>query len=316
MSSDPTRPMPQQYPGGRQYPGGQYPGGQYPGGQPNPQRQQYSPDQSPTVQYPQRQQNPQRPQYPDQQHARPDAGSQAQQRVQEQQRGKKNRRHPVRRSVIALFTVIVVLILLVIGDRVANAVAENDIAGQIQSSGFPARPSVTITGFPFLTQVAAHNIHQIDISASNVPAGPLQLSSVKATATGVHLNSSFNGGTVTQINATVLVTFAALAGAGSSGGNSVLTVSAAGTDKVAVSAAGVPIGDAQVSLTGSNVVTVKPVSGGGIVGGILNAIGGTSFTGFSFTVPKLPAGLQLKSVSVSSAGLTITAAGHDTQLSQ
>jgi hypothetical protein len=249
----------------------------------------------------------------------PYPGLQAQRRAQEQ-RYDRRRRHPARRWLIAFFSVLVVLALLVIGDRVANAVAENDIAGQIQSSGFPVRPSVTIAGFPFLTQLAAHDIGQIDISASNVPAGPLELSSVRATATGVHLNSSFNGGTVDQINGSVLVTFGALAGAGGGGAGgpgSVLAVSAAGPDKVQVSAGGVSLGDAQISITGPSTVTVKPISDSGIVSGILSAIGGgSSFSGFSFNVPKLPAGLQLKSVSVSSAGLSITASGHDTQLSQ
>jgi hypothetical protein len=265
------------------------------------------PDQTPTFRYP--------AQYsPD---YSPDAGLRAQRRAQDQRYDRRRRRHPARRSLIAIFSVLVILALLVIGDRVANAVAENDIASQIQSNGFPVRPSVTITGFPFLTQLASHDIGQIDISASNVPAGPLQLSSVHATATGVHLNSSFNGGTVDQINGSVLVTFSALASAGGGGANSVLAVSAAGPDKVQVSAGGVSLGDAQISITGPSTVTVKPISNSGIVSGILSAIGGgTSFSGFSFNVPKLPAGLQLKSVSVSSAGLTITASGHDTQLSQ
>ena len=46
----------------------------------------------------------------------------------------------MRRSFMALFTVIVLLILLVIGDRVANAVAENEMASQFVSNGFPVKP--------------------------------------------------------------------------------------------------------------------------------------------------------------------------------
>lgn len=219
----------------------------------------------------------------------------------------------MRRSVIALFTVVVVLILLAVGDRVANAAAENTIANKIESSGFPAHPSVTITGFPFLTQVAAHDIHQIDISASNVPAGPLELSSVTATATGVHLNSSFNGGTVDQINGSALVTFAALAdasGGGSGNSGAGLTVSADGPDRVKISAG--PLSEvAQVSQTGPSQISVKVINDGSILGGLLS-----SFGSFSFTVPKLPAGLKITGVSVTSAGLRITAAARHTQLSE
>jgi hypothetical protein len=46
---------------------------------------------------------------------------------------------------MVVFGVIVLLILLVIGDRVALAVAENDMADQFVSNGFPVKPSVTIS---------------------------------------------------------------------------------------------------------------------------------------------------------------------------
>lgn len=220
----------------------------------------------------------------------------------------------MRRWIVALLTVVVLLILAVIGDRVANAVAENDIASQIQSSGFPAKPSVTITGFPFLTQLAAHDIHQIDISASNVAAGPVELSSVTATATGVHLNSSFNGGKVDTINGNVLVTFASLASAASSNSGANVSLSADGPDKVKVSVGAGPLSDsevAQVTRTGPSQITVRLLSNGGPLGGVLS-----SFGPFSFDVPKLPAGLQITGVTVTAQGLRISAAGHNTQLSQ
>jgi hypothetical protein len=226
---------------------------------------------------------------------------------------RRGRRHPARRWVIALFTVIVLAILFVIGDRVANAVAENTIANKIQSSGFPAKPRVTITGFPFLTQVAAHDIHQIDISASNVPAGPLQLSAVTAVATGVRLNSAFNDGTVGQINGTALVTFAALEGAATDGAGSGLTLAADGPDKVKITAGIGPLRDtefAQVTLAGPSKISVSVLSGGAL-SGILSTFGS-----FSSDVPKLPAGLRVTGVAVTAQGLRITASAHDTQLSE
>ena len=74
---------------------------------------------------------------------------------------------------MVVFGVIVLLILLVIGDRVALAVAENAMADQFVSNGLPVKPSVTIEGFPFLTQLAARDLRKVDISASNIPAGPV-----------------------------------------------------------------------------------------------------------------------------------------------
>lgn len=270
-----------------------------------------NPEPTPAMRYPLRPQ----PGYP-----HPDAGLRARQRTREQRYGRKRRRHPVRRSVIAVFTAMVVLVLLALGDRVANAVAENNIADRIQSAGFPVRPSVTITGFPFLTQVAARDVRQVDISAGNIPAGPVKLSSLQVTATGVRLDPSLSGGTVTQASASAVVTFASLAsgvasGSGANGSGTAVTVVAAGPDKVAISAGGVRLGDAEVSVTGANEVSVRPVTGGGAVGGTLN-VGGTSFGGFTFTIPKLPAGLRLNGASVTASGLQVTASAHDTQLSQ
>jgi cytoskeletal protein RodZ len=117
-----------------------------------------------------------------------------------------------RRGWIGLLIVLVVLaVLFVIGDQVAKAYAQNTIASKIQSSsGMSSKPSVSIEGFPFLTQVAAHDVRVIDISANNVQAGKFDISSVKAKATGVHLNSSFSGATIDQINGTALITFASL----------------------------------------------------------------------------------------------------------
>lgn len=238
---------------------------------------------------------------------------------------RRRRRHPVRRWFAALFTIIVIAIVFAIGDRVANAIAENRIAGKIQSSGFPVKPGVTITGFPFLTQVAAHDIHQIDISASDVPAGPLQLASLTAVAAGVHLNSAFDGGTVTQITGTAVVTFAALAGAATAaatggagngaGAGSGLTLAAAGPDKVKITAGLGPLSDteyAQVAQSGPSKISVRVQNGGRALGGILS-----SFDGFSFDLPHLPAGLRVVTgVSVTAQGLQITATAHNTQLSE
>jgi hypothetical protein len=219
-----------------------------------------------------------------------------------------------RRWTVTIFILVVVLVILVIGDRVANAVAENSIANKIQSSGFPATPSVTIEGFPFLTQLIAHDIHQIDISASNVPAGPVNINSIKATATGVHLNSSFNGATVDQINGTVFIAFSSLASAGNGGTGAGISLSADGPDQVKISAGIGPVSDtevARVSLTGSGQVSVQVLNSGSPLSSVLS-----SFGSFSFPIPKLPAGLQVKSVAVTSQGLQVSAAAQHTTLSE
>jgi hypothetical protein len=227
---------------------------------------------------------------------------------------------------MSILAVIVVLILLVIGDRVAKAIAENDIANQIKSADNQINPSVNIPGFPFLTQVIAHDINQIDISASNVPAGPITITSINAVAKGVHINGSFNGGKVDSVTATVFVGFGSVSSALTSQGQGIvgLTLASAGPDKIkaTVSFAGV----ASFSETGTvsmkgNMVTLAFPSGGGGSGGIAGAISsalgsGDSLPNLSFPIPKLPAGLQVASLNVTSQGIIVNAVAHNTTLSE
>jgi len=212
-----------------------------------------------------------------------------------------------------LFGVIVLLLLAVIGDRVANAVAENTVANQIVKNGFPVKPGVTIEGFPFLTQVVAHDIHRIDISASNVPAGPVTISSVKAQLTGVHLNSSFNGGTVDHITGTAFISFSSLASAGGGGVGTGITMTADGPDKVKISAGIGPLSDTEVAKVtkSGNQISVQIQNSGSPISGLLQ-----SFGSFSFTIPKLPAGLEITKVAVTQQGIVVSAAGNHTQLSE
>jgi DUF2993 family protein len=53
-----------------------------------------------------------------------------------------------------LIGVIILAVLLVAADRIAAAVAENQISDRLTSAyGLAGKPGVTIAGFPFLTQV-------------------------------------------------------------------------------------------------------------------------------------------------------------------
>src|SRR5690348_7121800 len=85
----------------------------------------------------------------------------------------------------------VLAVLLVAADRISAAVAENQISDRLTSAyGLPGKPGVSITGFPFLTQVAAGDYQQIDVSASQVPAGGATLHDLKVRLSGVHATVS------------------------------------------------------------------------------------------------------------------------------
>jgi hypothetical protein len=221
-----------------------------------------------------------------------------------------------RRGWIGLLVVLVVLaVLVVIGDQVAKAYAQNTIASKIESSsGMSAKPSVSIEGFPFLTQVAAHDVGAIDISASNVPAGKFDISSVTAKATGVHLNSSFSGATVDQINGTALITFASLEqGLGLQGVASISADPADGPNAVKLSAGVIGSVTGKVELTAPNQVTVQMGSLSGLAS-LLNGV--LPLQTQTIQIPKLPMGLVVRSVSVTSQGIVATASAQNTTLTQ
>jgi len=220
-----------------------------------------------------------------------------------------------RRWIGLLITLAVLAVLLVIGDQVARAYAQNMIASKIEtSSGMSAKPSVTIQGFPFLTQVAEHDLRTVDISASNVPAGKVTITSIKATATGVHLNSGFTSATVDQINGTALITFASLENAlGVSGVATISADPAAGPNAIKLSAGAIGAITGYVKVTGPNEVTVQM----GSLSGLAALLGGAvPIQNQTFQIPKLPAGLVVRSVSVASQGVVGTASAQNTTLSQ
>jgi len=217
---------------------------------------------------------------------------------------------------MVVFGVIVVLILLVIGDRVANAIAENDMADQFVSNGLPVKPSVNIEGFPFLTQLAARDFHKVDISASNIPAGPVTITSANGTLNGLRFNSSFNSATVDHITVRIFVSFSALAAAGGLGNVANLTVTAAGPNllKITGSLGGVlsDTEEAKITQTGPQQISVQAVNNGGALGGVLSQFGS-----YTFNLPQgVPASLRITGLSLNAQGLTATAAADNAKLSK
>jgi hypothetical protein len=222
---------------------------------------------------------------------------------------------------MALFTLVVILVVLTIGDRVALAIAENKFATQIQQQGLPVKPSVTIEGFPFLTQWLEKDFHKVDISANEipVPAGPvtIDITSVKATITGLHIPSLFGGTSAKadHVTGTMFVSFADLA----PGFGNVpvgLTLSQDGPNLVKLTIGGGPLGnldteEASVTYTATK-ISIQFVNSGGLLGGLLSGL-----NPFTFSLPAgVPAGLKITNASVTSQGLSATIAGNNVNLSE
>jgi hypothetical protein len=222
------------------------------------------------------------------------------------------RRHRGRRWLIALIVLVLVLVAVDFG---AKAFAENAIATKIDSSGLGTKPSVDIEGFPFLTQVASRDLSQIDINASNFTVKQVVISSLHATATGVHVNGSFSGGTVDKINGTVVVSFATVTNLIPIPGLTVTADPADGPDAIKFnSSLGGAVG--KIEHPSPNVITVQVGNLTGLAG-LASLIGGSTIaSSYTFDIPKLPAGLVVRSITVTSQGIVATAAATNTTLSQ
>jgi hypothetical protein len=225
--------------------------------------------------------------------------------------------------VVLIVFVVAILVIFGIADQVARTVAENQVAQKIETSGLNTKPSVGIEGWPFLTQLAAKDIKAIDINASNVKTGKFEISSIKARATGVHLSSlSANASArIDQINGTATITYQSLANdlgnainlPGVSSIGSIAPDPSAGPDAVKVDLGGLASVDATVKQTSQNTITIHF----GALSGLGALLGGSaSIPDQVITIPKLPAGLVVRSVAVESQGIVATASATNTTLSQ
>lgn len=213
----------------------------------------------------------------------------------------------LRTFVIALIALIV---LLVAGDFAAKAFAENEIASQIKQHGFPKKPSVSIEGFPFLTQVLGHDIHQIRLSSQNIHEGPVDISSINAVMNGIHLSGGFSSGTVDTLNGSVLVTFPSvdravssqLGPAGSLISAAGLTLSPAGGNEIKASVNLQPVGSGsatwRVTRLSGQKIQLTLVSSSGVPQELLSGI-----QNISIPIPKLPLGVKIDSVHISPHGV-------------
>jgi len=230
------------------------------------------------------------------------------------------RRRRKRWPIVLLVVVILLVAIIAIVDQVAKSVAENRIAQQIQSSGLNSKPSVTIEGWPFLTQVTANDIKAIDISAHNVTTtgGKLPVD-FTARATGVHPNSSYNGARIDHITGQATITYQSLdnylgnaIGVPGLSGISFSPDPAKGPNAVKADA-GIGSVDATVTKTGPAEITIKF----GSPTGLASLLGGSNaIPPQVIAIPKLPAGLVVGSPEVTSQGVVIPATANNTTLSQ
>jgi hypothetical protein len=217
----------------------------------------------------------------------------------------------------------VVAVLLTGADRAALAFAESKISDRVAASyQLPARPGVSIRGFPFLTQVLAGYYREVDLAIPRVPVGSITLVRLHARLLGVHapLSGLLRGGvsTVTAGRAagSAVIPYPELAGWLPHG----VTLSGAGRD-VRVSGSMRVLG-MRVPLSGTAAPSVTS-AGIRVAPERLNIPGGVSVPagavagrlGVIIPLTDLPLHLRVGSVSVTGAGLRAGASARDVQFS-
>jgi LmeA-like phospholipid-binding len=226
----------------------------------------------------------------------------------------------MRRGLIV--TVVILVMVLIAADRIALAVAENQIADRVQKSqDLASQPKVSIKGFPFLTQVLGGRYHEVEVSVRDVTRNDLTVDRLTVRAHGVSVPlSKVMSGSVSEVpvdraDAVVLLGFANLNSYIHSQLGEVLTVSADGKNLKLTGTLPVPprislSAQARIDVTGS-AITLRPVG----VAGVLARMPGMSvatgvveqFLTVRLPISQLPFGIQLRAATVTPAGLLIAA---------
>jgi hypothetical protein len=223
------------------------------------------------------------------------------------------RRPRGRRLVVAA---VVFVGLLVAADRISLLVAERLAADAFQSSqGLATRPSVSVDGFPFLTQLAAEHFGEVNVEVTGLVVGPahgrrVRIEHLDVTLHQLRILDGFSTVTVSSATATGMINYVDLSHAlgltltygGTAGGtgrvSATTTVSVAGESVSATIAAavsgssadGLTFRDATASANG---VSLPP------------SILATLTTAFTQSIPfgTLPFGVRLESISATPDGL-------------
>jgi len=116
------------------------------------------------------------------------------------------------------WSVAVLVLLLIVGDRVGVMVAGNVIATRLQATGsLTSKPSVAIRGYPFVTQALSGRYGRIDVTADDVERRSVRFERLDLTLSGARielrdaLSGEVSGVPVEGLTASALISFADIA---------------------------------------------------------------------------------------------------------
>ena len=214
--------------------------------------------------------------------------------------------------------ILVIVLLAILGmlfglDRAAAAITADRIAAKLQTEGFPVEPTVTVEGFPFLPQLISRHLDGVEVIAPEFPVGSVT-ASINVHATDITLDSSYQSGTIGQINGTGLITFASLAKLPGLANVPGLKISGAGPHMVKLSASLAILAAsalARVNLASPREIALSLVSASGVPAALLDPI-----RHLIVQIPALPLGLTVQSVTVTPQGVVIRVSGSNVSFGQ
>jgi hypothetical protein len=256
----------------------------------------------------------------------------------------RRRRHRGRGALITLIVLLVLLVVaFVVADRITHSVADQKAAQQLATQAqsndvrLGRQPTVDITGFPFLTQVAAGKYGRVQVHLRDVTADGYSIPTLDATATDVHAKASdlmHGTGTITadRITGTAVLAYPYLAktvkdqigtsdvevtrlSLSSSGGDlrAHATVSAYGQQLAVVATVHLTLSGSKVKVRFSDLKT----TGGNLpsyLSSVLDGLAGQMST--TVTLPNLPYGLKFTGLRPASGGLAVDAAASNVSLAR
>jgi hypothetical protein len=221
----------------------------------------------------------------------------------------------LRRILIALA---VLLGLLVAADRISLAVAEGVAAQTIkESQHLASTPSVSVHGFPFLTQLISGNYDDIDVTAHGVEVGgsvrPLRISTVAVALRSVTIGNNFKSVRAARASATATITYTDLSSTLGA------TISYLGGGRVeaaaTVTVGGVPISGrisalVQIAQSELTFTQVHTAVAGLPLPSALSAVLGQVFA-VPLSLAGLPFGLQYTGIDATKSGIKLRLTGQD-----
>ncbi len=223
-----------------------------------------------------------------------------------------------RRGRYWLIALAVLVALLVGADRVAAAVTEDRLAAKIQQTQHLSRkPSVSIGGFPFLTQVVSRHFGHATVDIDDFDSGSVPIAHIHADLRAVSVSSSYDRATVETLTGTATLDYTQVSQVLSRNISNIgqLSLGKGAGDQVearyqllgaAVSA------DVAVNVLGGDVIEFKTVK----VNTPLSGLGIGTPTGFDVKIPltALPFGMRLSGVQVMSTGVDVSVTGTNVVL--